>query len=199
MGIQSKISASTGFQRGDYTKEELVTQFKQTLKSPTKFFEFTKQSLRGAKDIFEKGGHVVEIKMDQTFRMFHDGRRTIIEPEYIKRSKKFFDLSKILLDSEPLKDLNHCKTLRFLSKFPITLPYNKHNTNRSKTKYRTRLEVGVRNFIKAFYSSNEKFGLRGNEFKLTKNLISFIYGHTPAKDIKISLSSISHLKNRKLF
>jgi len=136
--------------------------------------------------------------MDQTFRMNHDGRRTIIEPEHLKKSNNIVDLSNILLDSEPLKNLNHCKTLRFLSKFPITLPFNKHNTNRSKTRYKTRLEVGVRNFIKVFYSSNEKFGLKGNEFKFTKDLISFIYGHTPAKNIKISLSSISHLKHRKL-
>jgi hypothetical protein len=137
--------------------------------------------------------------MDQAFRLFHDGRRRILEPDYIKNTIGFCDMSNVLLDSAPLYDMYHCKTLRFLSKFPITLPYNKLNANRSKTKYRTKLEIGVRNFIKAFYSNNNNFGMRGDEFKLTKDLISFIYGYSPAKDVKISVSSISHLKNRSLF
>lgn len=55
MGIESKIVATTGFQRGGYEKNDLVNLFKETLKSSNKFFEFTKHSLRDAKDIFEKG------------------------------------------------------------------------------------------------------------------------------------------------
>ena len=51
------------------------------------------------------------------------------------------DLSKIILEldsrllslEQPLNDINHCNTLRFLSKFPITLPYNKNNSNKSTT------------------------------------------------------------------
>lgn len=198
MGIESKIVAATGFQRGGYEKNDLVNLFKETLKSTNKFFEFTKHSLRGAKDIFDKGGQVVETKMDQTFRMFHDGRRSMVEP-YQFKNNNYQDLSENILDSEPLYDTNQCKTLRFLSKFPITLPYNKQNTNRFRTKYETRLEVGVRNFIKCYYSQNQKFGLKGDEFKHVKDLISFIYGFLPTKGIKISQSSISHLKNRRLF
>jgi hypothetical protein len=103
-----------------------------------------------------------------------------------------------LLDSEPLNDINHCKTLRFISKFPITLPYNKNNHNKSVTNYKNGLEIGVRNFIKAYYSLNQTFGLNGNEFKYMKDIISFIYADKATKDIKISVQSISNLKNRKL-
>ena len=198
MGINSKIVATTGFQRGGYEKKELVELFKNTLSSANKFFEFTTWGLRSAKDIFEKGGHVIDVRKDQIFRLFHDGRRSMVEPRWLKKSKNFWDMSKILLDSKPLVDCNECKTLRFISKFPITLPYNKQNTNRSKSIYKTKLEVGVRCFIKAYYSTNETFGLRRDEFKRMRDLITFIYGHKPTKGVKISMSSISNLKNRKL-
>ena len=199
MGIDSRIIATTGFQKGGYEKKELVEIFKDTLKNENKFFEFTAFSLRGAKDIFEKGGHVTPIRKEQTFRLFHDNRRTIKETYQMKKSdNSFWNLSKVLLDSEPLKDKNHCKTLRFLSKFPITLPYNKQSANKSRTKYKSNLDVGIRNFIKAYYSTTKNFGLKGNEFRYIKDLITFIYGHKPTNVKNISISSISHLKNRKM-
>jgi hypothetical protein len=122
----------------------------------------------------------------------------MIEPDWLKKSKDFWDMSKVLLDSKPLTDSNECKTLRFISKFPIVLPYNKQNTNRSKSKYKSKIEIGVRCFIKAYYSSNYTFGLKRNEFKHIKDIIAFIYGHQPTKAVKITMSSISNLKNRKL-
>lgn len=114
------------------------------------------------------------------------------------KKNDLFDFSETLLDSEPLKDINHCRTLRFLSKFPIKKPYNKNNHNKSDNTYKSSIAVGVRNFIKAYHSSNEKFGLRGNEFKYAKDLISFIYGAKPTKGVKISKHSISKIKNRKI-
>ena len=103
-----------------------------------------------------------------------------------------------MLDSEPLENINHCKTLRFLSKFSITLPYNKNNSNKSTTTYKSNIEVGVINFIKAYYSKNETLGLRGDELKYVKVIIAFINGAKPAKAVKISLTSVAQLKRLKL-
>lgn len=195
LGIEGKMVAATGFQRAGYEKDELVTMFKNILKSKDKFCEFTRFSLRSAKDIFEKGGNVVPILKDQTFRLFHDNRRQI---EGYNKLNGSVDLSRRLLDSKPLQDIKNCKTMRFLSKFPITNPFNKNNANKASTGYKSSLEVGVRNFIKGYYSKNEKFGLKGTEFKNSTDIISFINGITPTKDLKISKHSISKLKNRKL-
>lgn len=59
--------AATGFQRKGYEKDELVTLFKETLKSKEKLFEFTRGSLRSVKDIFQKGGNVIMTLKDQLF------------------------------------------------------------------------------------------------------------------------------------
>jgi hypothetical protein len=195
LGETRKLAATTGFQRGSYNHDDLRSIFKDILKTKDKFMEYTRFSLRSAKDIFKKGGHVTSVYKDQTFRLFFDNRREIIEPKGFKDS---FDLSSILLDSKPLKNINHCKTQRFLSKFPITNPFNKTNSARTGSTYKSSLEIGVRCFIKAFYSSNEKFGLTGQEFRYNREIIDFIKGIKSTKSIKISSDSISKLKNRRM-
>jgi hypothetical protein len=197
LGETPKLAAATGFQRGGFEHNELRGIFKEILKTKDKFMEYTRHSLRSAKDIFNKGGHVTSIYKDQTFRLFFDNRREVIEPEEFAASGSV-DLSNKLLDSKPLLNVNSCKTLRFFSKFPITVPYNKTNTNRTGSTYKSSLEIGVRNFIKAVYSTNEKFGLKGKEFRYIHELISFIYGFESTKHIKISLNSVSKLKNRNI-
>ena len=109
-------------------------------------------------------------------------------------------MSNILLDSEPLQSVDQCRTLRFLSKFPFVTPFNKSNNNVLKTPtiYKSNIEMAVRNFIKGYYSMNEKFGLVGNEFKYAKDLITFILGDKSTRGIKISTHSISKLKNRRM-
>jgi hypothetical protein len=52
-----KIVAATGFQSFDYNRNELVSLIKNILASKEKYIEFTRNSLRIAKDIFNKGGH----------------------------------------------------------------------------------------------------------------------------------------------
>jgi hypothetical protein len=197
LGIEGNMIAATGFQRGGFEKRELLEIFAKTMASTNKVFEYTRKTLRSAKDIFNKGGHVTMTFKEQMFRLLHDNRRQMLEPEWIK-SSKYADFSKILLDSIPLLNIKQCKTLRFISKFPITTPFNKNNTNRADTTYKTNIQIGVRNFIKVYYSSNEKFGLTGKEFRNVKDLITFINGHVSTKDIKISTSSISKLRNRKI-
>jgi len=124
------MAAATGLQKKGYDKKELTTLLKKTLKDSLKLFEFTRSSWRSAKDIFTKGGHVTEVLKDKTFRLFYDNRRKIVESRVFKVFNSL-DLSAILLVSEPLANVNHCKTLRFLSNFQLTLPYNKTNSNRS--------------------------------------------------------------------
>jgi hypothetical protein len=94
--------------------------------------------LRAAKDIFNRGGHVVAIHKDQKFRMYHDNRRQIIEIEKYKG----FELSDKLLDSKPLINKRHAQEVRFLSKFPFKLSFNKQDSTRVKTTYKNYLEIG---------------------------------------------------------
>jgi hypothetical protein len=200
MGIEGKMMAATGFQKQGYEKPELVNLFKSILSSKEKLFEFSRKSLRSAKDIFDKGGHVTKVIKDQTFRLFFDNRREMIFPADLK-AKFQHNLSKILLDGNPLRDVNQCKTLRFISKFPITVPFNKNNTNRAQTKYKNDYELVIRNFIKAYFSKNEKFGLKGTEFVTINDLIKFIHGISSTnqiKSLKISKQSVSNLKNRRM-
>ena len=68
--------------------------------------------------------------------IWYDNRRKIIESVNLDD----FDLSNKLLESEPLNNINHCKTLRFWSKFQITIPYNKNNSNKSKNTYKNHLK-----------------------------------------------------------
>lgn len=59
-----------------------MSHFKNTLKSAEKkFFEYTQTSLRTAKDMFKKGGHVTPVLKDKKVRLYYDKRRKIIEPK----------------------------------------------------------------------------------------------------------------------
>ena len=198
LGIGSTIKATTGFQTGDLTHSELVGVFKDVLKSREKQIEFVQQRLRGAKDIFTKGGHVTRVFKDQKFRMLYDNRRQILEPLDFKG----VDVSSVLLDSKPLCNIEQAKKQRFLSKFPFSLPYNKIDSNRSRSGYKTYLEMGVRNFIKGYVAKEPLFGLRGDEFKSYSELITFIsdFKSTKCVNVKLRLSkqSISNLKMRKV-
>ena len=200
LGIESKIKATTGFQSKEYEHSELVKLFKNVLKGPEKFFEFTHKRLRSAKDIFNKGGHVTAIFKDQKFRMFYDNRRQIIEPKGFKGH----DLSNILLDSAPLLNAVQAQKQRFLSRFPFTLSFNKQSSFRVGSVYKSYLEIGIRNFIKGFVCKEPCFGLRGDEFKSYSELMFFIFDFESVKNIKfpksikISEQSISNLKHRRL-
>jgi hypothetical protein len=91
--------------------------------------------------------------------------------------------------------VQHCKTLRFINKIPIILPYNKHNANKSTSRYTNTLDVAVKQLIKTYYT--QSFGLRNNKFKYTKDLISFINGLFPTKDLKFSVDLINKKKEQK--
>jgi len=58
--------------------------------------------------------------------------------------------------------------------------------------------LGVINFIKGYLAKVPCFGLKGTEFKRVNDLISFIYGFESAKELKLTNTSISNLKHRKI-
>jgi hypothetical protein len=176
-----------------------VKLFKEVLKGSEKFFEFTQKRLRSAKDIFSKGGHVTAVYKDQKFRMLYDNRRQIIEPKGFTGN----DLSNCLLDSKPLLNFVQAKKRRFLSKFPFTFSYNRQSSSMVGSKYKSYIEIGIRNFIKGYVAKERYFGLRGDEFKTYRELKAFIYDFESTKavklsNIKISEQSISNLKHRRL-
>jgi hypothetical protein len=198
LGIGSSIKATTGFQTNDLEQTEVVKLFKEVLRSSEKYFEFTQKRLRGAKDIFKLGGHVTAVYKDQKFRMLHDNRRQIIEPNDFKG----FDLSEVLFDSNPLINVTQAKKQRFLSKFPFTKAFNKLDSTRVCSVYKSFVEIGVRNFIKACVAKESYFGLKGDEFKTYGEIIAFINDFKSTKavnfTIKVTKQSISNLKHRKL-
>jgi hypothetical protein len=55
--------------------------------------------------------------------------------------------------------------------------------------------VAVKQLIKTYYT--QSFGLRNNKFKYTKDLISFINGLFPTKDLKFSVDLINKKKEQK--
>jgi len=173
----------------------MVSIFKQTLSSKEKEFEFTSSSLRGAKDIFKLGGHSVMNYKDQKFRMHYDNRRAIV-----CSTTQNSDVSNQLFESKPWVTAVACSKARFVSKIAYKLPYLQFTPLRSpsKSKYRSYIEIAVRNFIKGYLSNEPCFGLKGTEFKRYNDLISFIRGFDPLKDIKLTRQSVSQYKSRNL-
>lgn len=195
LGIESKIKATAGFQGKGYTHAEIVSFYKKALSSEDKEFEYTQSSLRSAKDVFKQGGHVTEKLRDQIVRVLYDNRREIIEPENFEG----FDLSKVLLDSKPFKNKEDSLQFRFLSKFAHKKSYLKSVTpSKTKNKYKSYIEVGIRNFIKGYLSKEPCFGLNGTEFLSYGEIMHFIFGFDHAKCVKLTRHSISHLKQRKI-
>jgi hypothetical protein len=197
LGFEGKLKATTGFQSHDYTRDELVKSFKEVLAREDKQFDYTMYSLRSAKDVFKKGGHVMTIAKNQKVRLLHDNRRVILEPSGFTGH----DMSNRLFDSKPHQTAINCKKVRFLSRFANNMPYlrNLPVKNNSRAKYKTFLEIGVRSFIKGYLAKEPCFGLKGYEFTCYRELMNFILGFDLSKDIRITKQSISSLKMKQTF
>src|SRR5258705_12253398 len=200
LGIESKIKATTGFQSFGYSREELINFFKKVLGSKEKYFEYTQSSLRGANEIYKKGGHVTMTFKEQIFRLMYDNRRQIIDldPKNNLGLINSFDSSNILFDSMPLNSVLDCSRLRFISYIHRNSIYNKNTSKSRGNAYKRSLEIAVKNFIKGYLSKDPLFGLKGNEFKNYKEILEFIHGYEPAKNIHLSSQSLSNLKHRKM-
>jgi len=192
IGKNSGIKATTGFQTGNYTLEELHDLFKETLKKEDKSLEFIQFSLRSALDIYKEGGHVTPVYKDQIFRLQYDNKRQIIIP---KGYEDTVDFSNILLDSHPVPNKEFSKVFRFLSKFHNQSIYSKGTSSSSGNQYKNYVDLAVRNFIKGLLSDPQKYNLN-TEINSYSELIEFVKGFDDK--IKISKHSISKLKNRKM-
>lgn len=193
LGLESRIKATTGFQVKSLSNSELAVILIDKLSSENKFFEYIQFSLRSAKDIYLKGGHVTPVYRDQIFRIQFDNRRKILLEDAFKDE---FDWSQRLLDSKPLKNVEECDTLRSLSKLHKTRVYNKKLNAISTQTIKSYEDIAIRNFIKVYYYNPIDYGLRGDEFSNYSAIIQFIHNFKPK--FKISKSSISNLKSRKL-
>lgn len=191
LGIGSKIKATTGFQVHSLTKDELVSLFIETLKDRDKSFEFTMTTLRSAKDIYLKGGHVAPVRRDQIFRLFYDNRRIIKEPDNFDQSEIF----NTLLDSEPLPSTDAGESLRYLGRLSRTSVYQKFLSTPKDTLYKNVRDVAIRNFLKGLLRPQPKFDLNSEDFNSYQEIVDFITDFAPS--YKITKQSISNLKNRK--
>lgn len=198
VGQEQGIKATTGFQSSEYSNGEIVTIFKEVLRTREKEFEYTQARARSAKDVFTKGGHVTILHRDQKVRLLYDNRRSIIEPKGFVG----YDMSNRLLDSVPFKDGVTCYQRRFLSRFAFKTPYLKASpiSIASKSQYRSYFEIAARNLVKGYLAPQPCFKLRGDEFASYKTLSDFIYAFEQPKSERISYSkqAISNIKHRRI-
>jgi hypothetical protein len=194
VGIDSKIIASTGFQRSFYKdKDDLFSIYLDTFKSDAKTLEYIQFRLRSASDIYKKGGHVTPVYRDQLFRMHYDNRRIIIDPV----NPENLNFNDCLLFSKPVRNVEEAANLRFISKISKTGLYSIQTSAGSNTNsYRTYEDLAVRNFIKGLLSTPPKFNLNRTELDSYRKIIDFVQAYKPR--IKYTVASISALKNRPI-
>lgn len=180
LGVDSKIVATTGFQRSNYTLEEVYELFLNKLKG-NKEINFIQTQLRSGKDIFKKGGNVTNVLSERTFRLLYDNKRFIIE-----------DNQKTLLDSRPLNTIHEGSLLRYISKLPKTTFYAKNMSSSKSLVYKSKIDVAVRNFIKALFKN--ELNLNCNAFNCYSDIITYLKDFD--KGISITENSISQLKRR---
>lgn len=185
------ISALSGFQTRNLDKSFLIKEISSLFIDNNRVFEFIQTGLRSANDIYKHGGHVVQKHSDRSFSIEYDNRRRILD-----NSDSIYN-NVILLDSLPWQRVTDYGKIRIL-KNAISKPvYNKHFVGSSSKSYKSYIETSVRGFIKACLSDiNNRYGIPVGYFKGYKSIIDFVYGYKPARVVKLSLSSVSRLKNR---
>lgn len=189
--IDSEVKAATGFQTKGLDYQFLDELFTKTLSGGDRIIEFVQSGLRSAKDIYLKGGHVTRTYTDRVFRMEFDNKRVLNIPEGLNNLQ---NLENTLLDSSPADNAGILKRLRFLGSIHKLRNYNKSTTKLTGKNYKSYIDLGIRNFIKGCLNDPPAYNL--TKFKDYASLIEYIKSYKP--DYKISKSSISHLKNRKV-
>lgn len=182
------ISAITGFQTRNIEKSWLVEEFSRIVKSDSnKIIEYIQTGLRSASNIYKNDGHVIATYKDRSFSLEYDNKRCILEKN-----------KSCLLDSKPWNNVNEYGKIRLL-KETITKPvYVKGVMSSGSKNYKSYIETSVRGFVKACLSDNlnNRYGIPIDRFTSYKSIIDFVYNYEPAKEVKLSYSSMSHLKNR---
>jgi len=190
--LDARILAATGFQTGGIDKNLLNMFFKDALSSDNKLIEYIQTSIRSAKDLYVHGGHVTKTYADRSFRLEYDNKRVINLPENLKDKTDFSD---ILLDSEPVVNVNQAINMRNFARFYKNSHYNKYLTKPGGTKYKKLNELAIRNFVKGLLSNPPKFNL-DNKFSSYGEIIDYIreFDNT----YKMTKSGLSKLKGRKI-
>lgn len=179
----------SGLQRLSLGKDaESIELFLKTgLKNPSKKIHFISSRLRSAGDIFKKGGHVTMIYSDQSYSLLYDNKRRIT-PEANTCA------GSALMDSIPLKDKTEALVYKNISKFASKSTYQTNLPQRTVKKYKSYIELGVRNFIKALFSN--ELNLDSNCFGSYSELITFINQSLEVK-YRLTPSGVAMLNYRK--
>ena len=184
MSSGGEISAATGLQRQNLNLsiDETFKYIVNILKSFDKKINFLSSSLRSASAIYKKGGHVTMIYKDQSYTFYFDNKRKIV------------DSDNSLKDSMPLKDIEEALLYRSFSTFGSITTYQKNLPQKSVKTYKSGIELGVRNFIKALFS--KELNLDYETFSNYQELISFINEYKGTK-YRLTANNIAALKRRK--
>jgi hypothetical protein len=186
LGIESKIIATTGFQRSVYNKGDMLQIFTDVVSSDTKTIEYIQSRLRSATDVFKQGGHVVKVYRDQQFRLQFDNKRVLNNADFTTG----------LIDSTPLHSVKHGENLRFISKLPKMKQYSKFSGGITHNKYKNLIDLGIRNFLKGLLSTTPLFNLHKVDIGGYKEIINFIKGFDPTT--KLTPNSLAKLKGRDI-
>jgi hypothetical protein len=160
------------------------------LKSDNKTLEYVQGSLRSARDIYKKGGHVTMKYRDQLFRLHFDNRRVLDWESTIPSTVE------CLIDSAPVACVKTGEGLRFIGSLVKKKLFGKYTSSSGNNKYKISDEIAVRNFLKGVVSTPPLFNLPSDCFKTRKDLISFVERYNPA--LNISLESLSRYRQRKV-
>nr|CAA73185.1 DNA polymerase [Cryphonectria parasitica] len=189
--LDGQLKATTGFQVKGLNFEDLDNVFRSTMTGEDRVIEFIQSSLRSAKDIYMHGGHVTKTYADRVFRMEYDNKRVLNIPVELLEEDKF---NNHLLDSSPAKNVKTVEGLRFLRCIHRKNVYNKMTSKAGSSKYKSDLDLAIRNFVKGCVK--DPIGYNLTAFKSYSDLIDFVKNYK--KDYRISKTSISNLKNRKM-
>jgi hypothetical protein len=187
------ILATTGFQPHKLSREDLYKKFTEVMKDKREIV-YIQSSLRGARAVYDDGGHVDMEYSDKSFRLVYDNKRKILEGEPILN--KSTELK--LYDSDPWNNVMVCKAVRGCVKITKTSTYNKYLTRAGGKSYKYPLEIGVRAFARWIFARGMK---SSEEFNTYAKIVTFVKNYTQEKGIKgvrISKQSLSQLNSNTM-
>lgn len=164
------------------SKGDIHKLLSDVLNSSGKNIEYLFSTLRSATRIYKEGGHVTMIYKDQSYSLLYDNKR------------KINDTVEALKDTSPLTDIEEALIYRNISLFGSKTSYQNSLPQKVVKKYKSYIELGVRNFIKALFSN--ELNLDSSSFSSYKELISFINGYQGEK-YRLTPNNIATLKRRK--
>lgn len=201
MGItEGGMSAAAGFQARFLNKNFLIDEFYRIMKQPigNKEIEYIQSGLRSATDIYKRGGQVVATYKDRKYSLNYDNKRRIIDPIVFSSTNTNSVIQ--MLDSQPWVTVAEYAKIRVLTKTVSTPVFTRGIPALPQGKgYKSYIETSVRGFIKACLSDDfsNRYGIPKGYFIDYKSIIDFIKTFEPARGVRLSLSSISKLRNRK--